>query len=49
MLFRVVRRADQWTGLHVQQAELESVIGVVDDGLDLTLSRILADPVPREG
>lgn len=30
--------------------ELESVIGVVDDGLELTLSRILAEPDrPREG
>ncbi len=29
--------------------ELESVIGVVDQGLELTLSRILAEPEPSDG
>jgi RNA polymerase sigma-70 factor, ECF subfamily len=33
----------------LQQTELESVIGVIDEGLELTLSRILADPDPDRG
>ena len=31
----------------LSEGELDSVIGVVDEGLELTLSRILADPEPK--
>ncbi len=33
----------------LQPTELQSVIGVVDEGLELTLSRILAEPSPESG